>query len=157
DIAESDVEGLTLIIGAGATIPGRVRWDGKPSLEGEELQVLLQLETMRFYSGASARVEANQQFTLRDVSEAEYRVSANGISKDCYLKEILYGDTRAKDDAITVSKGAGAPLEITISSRGARLQGAVVDKDGLAATGVWVVAVPDEARRGNFRLFKSQT
>jgi len=33
----------------------------------------------------------------------------------------------------------------------------VVDKDGLPAAGVWVVAVPDEARRTNFRLFKEQT
>jgi hypothetical protein len=46
---------------------------------------------------------------------------------------------------------------VTISSRGARLQGAVVDKDGLPGAGVWVVAVPDEARRTNFKLFKSQT
>src|SRR4030095_1807099 len=87
----------------------------------------------------------------------EFRVGASGISKDCYLKEIQYGDTRAKDDTITVSKGGGAPLEITISSRGARVQGAVVNQDGLPAAGVWVVAVPDESRRSNSCLFKSQT
>ena len=56
-----------------------------------------------------------------------------------------------------MNKGGGAQLEITISSRGARVQGTVVDKDGLPAAGVWVVAVPDEARRTSFRLFKSQT
>jgi len=156
DIAESDLEGITLTIGSGTTIPGRVRWEGKPSLEGDELQVTLEPEMMRFWVGGSARVQ-NQQYTLKDVNDGEYRVSANGISKDCYLKEIQYGDTRAKDDIITVNKGGGAQLEITISSRGARVQGTVVDKDGLPAAGVWVVAVPDEARRTSFRLFKAQT
>jgi hypothetical protein len=46
---------------------------------------------------------------------------------------------------------------VTIRSRRARVQGSVIDKDGLPATGVRVVAVPNEARRRNFKLFKSQT
>jgi hypothetical protein len=91
------------------------------------------------------------------VNGGEFRVGASGLSKDCYFQEIQYGDTRSKDDTITVSKGGGAPLEITISSRGARVQGAVANQDGLPAAGVWVVAVPDEARRSTSRLFKSQT
>src|SRR4030095_9866494 len=70
---------------------------------------------------------------------------------------MIYGGTYAPDDTISVSKGGGAPLEVTSSSRGARIQGAVTDKEGLPAAGVWVVAVPDQARRLNFRLFKSQT
>jgi hypothetical protein len=37
------------------------------------------------------------------------------------------------------------------------VQGAAVDNDGLPAPGAWVVAVPEEARRGNSRLFKAQT
>jgi len=62
-----------------------------------------------------------------------------------------------KEDVINVSKGANPALEITVSSCGARVQGSVVDKDGLPAAGVWVAAVPDEARRTTLRLFKSQT
>ena len=32
-----------------------------------------------------------------------------------------------------------------------------MNQDGLPAAGVWVVAVPDEGRRSDSRLFKSQT
>jgi protocatechuate 3,4-dioxygenase beta subunit len=156
DIAGSDVE-VALSIGAGTAIPGRVRWEGKPSLEGDELQVFLESETLQNWVGISARVGANQQFTLKDVNEGKYRVQTNGLSRDCYIKEVVYGDTRAKDDTISVSKGGGAPLEITLSSRGARVEGAAVDHDGLPAPGAWVVAVPEEAQRGNSRLFKAQT
>jgi protocatechuate 3,4-dioxygenase beta subunit len=157
DVAEDDVEGIALSIGIGMSISGQVRWEGKPSLGGDELQISLQPEMIRFWSGSSARVKANQQFTIKDVNEGDYRVIASGMSKDCYLKEIQYGDTRAKDDTIRVNKGGGAALEITISSRGARVQGAVVNPDGLPAAGVWVVAVPDADRRSNSRWFGAQT
>jgi hypothetical protein len=157
DVVESDVEGMTLTLGAGATISGRIRWEGKPSLKRDELQIYLQSTFGAFFGGSSARAQANLQFALTDVNEGEYRVIANGLSEDCYVKEIEYGETRSKDDTIAVSKGAGSQLELTISSRGARVQGVVADSDGLPAAGVWVVAVPDQARRGNSRLFKSQT
>jgi len=157
DIGESDVEGVLLTIGTGAMVSGRVVWEGKPSLERDELWInVLPTEAM-FMWGGQARVDANQQFTLKDLVEGDFRLQLSGTSKNCYLKQIAYGQTFAKDDVISVSKGPNPVLEITISSRGARVQGNVTDKDGLPAAGIWVVAVPDEARRTNFRLFKSQT
>jgi hypothetical protein len=157
EVGERDVDGVTLSIGAGATIPGRIRWEGTPSVDQEGISVFLQPTETTFLWGGSVRVEASQQFTLNNVAEGEYRVRIMGAKKDCYVKEVVYGYTYARDDAISVSKGGGAQLEVTISSRGARIQGSVTDKDGLPAAGVWVVAVPDQARRFNFRLFKSQT
>jgi protocatechuate 3,4-dioxygenase beta subunit len=156
DVAESDVEGVSLVIAAGVTIQGRVVWDGNPSLERNELTIhAALLDTAAL--GGSAPVEANQQFTLKDLTDGDARVQVLGASKDCYVKQITFGQIFVKDDVISVSKGTNPALEITVSSRGARVQGAVVDKDGLPAAGVWVVAVPDIARRTTQRLFKSQT
>jgi hypothetical protein len=61
------------------------------------------------------------------------------------------------DDEFNVIRGTQATLEVTISSRGAHIQGMVKDADGLPASGVWVVLVPDEARRNEFHLFKQRT
>jgi len=156
DVGESDVEGVSLVVATGVTIQGRVVWDGNPSLERNELTIHAALvETAAL--GGSAQVEANQQFTLKDLIDGDARVQVLGASKDCYVKQITFGQMFVKDDVISVSKGANPALEITVSSRGARVQGAVVDKDGLPAAGVWVVAVPDTARRMTQRLFKSQT
>jgi hypothetical protein len=157
DVGESDLEGVQLTIGTGATIQGRFVWDGKPSLEGNELSITSTGLESTFLPGGMARVESNQQFTLRDLIEGEVRLQVSGVSKDCYVKQITFGQTLIKDDVISVAKGANPALEITVSSRGARVQGSVADKDGLPAVGVWVVAVPDEARRTTLRLFKSQT
>jgi hypothetical protein len=56
-----------------------------------------------------------------------------------------------------VVRGAPAPLEITISSHGARVQGAISAADGLPAVGVWVVLVPEAKNREQYRLYKTQT
>lgn len=157
DIGDSDLEGVSLVIGAGATIPGNIRWEGKPSLERDELTVSIQSADMSMMWRDPSRVESNQQFTAKDVGDGDYKVVVNGLGKDCYIKDTVYGETHSAEGLISVSKGGGEHLEVVVSSRGARVQGAVVDKDGLPATGVWVVAVPDEARRTNFRLFKEQT
>jgi len=157
DVGESDVEGILLTIGSGATVPGRVVWEGEPSLERDELLINLSATETIYAWGSKARVDSSHKFTLKDLMESDFRVQVSGASKDCYIKQITYGQTFVKDDVIGVSNGANPPLEITISSRGARVQGTATNNDGLPAAGVWVVAVPDEPRRANFRLFKSQT
>ena len=102
-------------------------------------------------------MDANQQFALKDLMDGDSRVQVPGVSNDCYGKQTTFGQVFVKDDVINVSKGSNPALEITISSRGARVQGSVVDKDALPATGVWAVAVPEAAWRTTRRLFQSQT
>ena len=77
-----------------------------------------------------------------------------GQSKDCYVKSLRYGSSDALQAGFTVLRGIPASLEVTISSRGARVQGAVTDQDNLPVTGVWVVLVPDEAHRDQSRLYQ---
>jgi len=157
DVGESDVDGLLLTIGAGGVVQGRVVWDGKPSLERDDLWVQVNAVDGGFLWNQGARVDEKRAFTLKNLAEGDLRLTVGGASKDCYVKQITFGQTLAKDDVISLSKESNPALEITLSSRGARVQGAATDRDGLPAAGVWVVAVPDEARRGNSRLFKSQT
>lgn len=158
EVADTDVEGVSVVIGPGLAISGRILWDGKPSSDGNEATVYAQLagDGSQMHAGRG-HVEANQQFVLKGAIEGDLYIEMSGISKDCYVKQITFGQTFVKDDVISVAKGGNPPLEITISSRGARVAGGVVDQDGLPAAGVWVVAVPDEARRSTRRLFKKQT
>ena len=157
DVGEGDVDGVELIIGTGATVQGRIVWEGKPSLERDELLIHASPTETAFVWGGGGRVDANGQFVLKDMMAGDLRVQVFGASKDCYVKQITYGQTFVQDDVIGLSAGANPALEITLSSRGARVEGNATDKDGLPAAGVWVVAVPEEARRKNFRFFKSQT
>lgn len=159
DVGNADVSGVTLTLGTGLNITGQVFWDGQPSIESNELSVALRpTDTGRnYWGGEGARVDSNHSFTLKDVSEAAYNVELWGQSKDCYIKEVRYGTSSVLDEGFTVTRSNPSSLEITVSSRGARLQGAVSDEDGLPAAGVQVVLVPEAARRGLHRLYKSVT
>ena len=157
DVGNTNVEGLKLTLGAGVTISGQIFWDGHPSMEKDELTVSLEpLDGLPFSRG-DARVGPTNSFALKDVSEGVYRAELDGPSKDCYIKDMRYGQTSALEDGLTITRGTPAKLEVTISSRGAHLQGSVADVDGLPATGVWVVLVPEETLRRQSRLYKAGT
>jgi len=156
-VGNADVEGLTVTIGPGVNIPGRVAWEGKPSLEKAGLTVGAAPPGPVYVWAESAEVDTSNQFTLRDVSEGEFRLTVAGMSKDCYVKEARFGDAPLPDMSFRVVKGSAGPLEITVSSLGARVDGTVTNEESLAVAGVWVVAVPEEAKRKQHYLFKSIT
>jgi hypothetical protein len=157
DISSFDVEGIQLMPLPGMDIRGQLVWDRKPSLEKDALILSVRPADSTFQFGAQARVAPNGAFSLRDVPESLYRLSSTGQSQDCYLRSIRYAGMEISDDEFNVIRGTQATLEVTISSRGAHVQGMVKDADGLPASGVWVVLVPDEARRNKFHLFKQRT
>jgi hypothetical protein len=99
------------------------------------------------FPGTNAEVDDNNQFTLKDVHDGEFRLDAWGISNDCYIKEVRYSDTIVPDATIRVAKDAVGSLEITLSSRGAHVQGTVLNEDTLPAVGAWAVAIPEKKTR----------
>jgi hypothetical protein len=157
EVGSADVEGLAVTIAPGISINGRIIWDGKPSLDKDELTVTPMPVDLNFIFRSSTRVTQGNFFTLKDIGEGTYLAEVGGESKDCYIKNVQYGSSSALEDGFTVVRAAPATLEITISSHGARVQGTVADKDGLPAAGVWVVLVPELAHRTQDRLYKTLT
>jgi len=153
EVGNANVENANLTITPGITVPGRVVWDGKASMDRDELLVSIAPTDSRISFYGPARVMGNS-FVLKDVFDGTYRLGVLGQSKDCYVKSLRYGSSDALQGGFTVLRGIPASLEVTISSRGARVQGAVTDNDNLPITGVWVVLVPDEAHRDQSRLYQ---
>jgi protocatechuate 3,4-dioxygenase beta subunit len=156
DVTNIDAEGIQLTPLPGVDVRGQVIWDPKPSLDRDALTLSVRPADSTFQFGAQARAAPNGAFLLRDVTEGLYRLATSGQSQDCYLKSIRYAGMEVSDDEFNVIRGTQATLEVTISSRGARVQGTAKDADGLPAAGVWVVLVPGEAHRHEFHLFKQQ-
>ena len=155
DVGNGDVDGVALTIAPGVPVSGHIQWDGQPSLLGRgELQVYLRAAESEQAYGGSAKVTGDA-FTVKEISEGTYRLNVFGQSQDCFLKAVRFGGVESLDDGFTVRRGVDAALEVTLSSRGARIQGAVTDADNLPAAGVWVVLVPDEPRRKHFWQYKS--
>jgi hypothetical protein len=157
EVGNADVEGINLTIAPGVAVSGHVTWDGKPSLERDELTVYASAVDSVMSSVSPARITSGDLFVLRDVSEGTYRLRVIGQSKDCYLKAVRYGTRDGLDDGFTLIRGTQASLEVTISPQGARVQGTITDADRVPAAGLRVVLVPDEAHRGQLRLYKQAT
>jgi hypothetical protein len=77
-----------------------------------------------------------------------------GLSEDCYIKEVKFGETVLPDVELRV-RGAGANLEISVNSQDARVEGAVLNTDSLPVSGAWVAVIPEEEKRKFLRLYKS--
>jgi Carboxypeptidase regulatory-like domain len=158
DVGEADVGGVSLTIASGMTINGQILWDGPAcSQEGDFLVMPMPVDRTAVYTSGSTRVDAKNTFTLKDMNDGTYRVNVWGVSKDCFVKDVQYGGASAYELGFTVIHGATSTLEITLSSRGARLQGNILDGDNLPTAGVWVVLVPDPKHRTRFDLYKRQT
>ena len=160
NVANADVNGLSLLIGPGVDISGQVLWDGKPSLEGAErpsIHLAPADESTVPVWGKDAHVEEKNQFTLKELPPGNFRIDVNGISKDCYIKDVQFGENALPDHVLHIKRGVNGDLNITISSRGARLKGIVVNDESLPTAGVWVVAVPEESKRGLRYLYKAVT
>lgn len=157
DVSTADVDGVMLTFGPGLTISGSILWAGNPSYSNETLSVrLTSSERIGFWNGNGSRIAENNQFTLKEVPDGLFNVEVSGLSKDCYIKEVRYGDSALPDTEIRVSRGASSDLEITVSSRGARIEGTVLTEESLPASGFWVVAVPEESKRKFGRLYKAE-
>lgn len=156
EVSSADVEGITITITPGTDIPGRIIWEGAPSLEQDDLFVTLESPEMTINFGGSSRVTGNT-FLLKGVSEGAYMPRIWGQGKDCYTKDVQYAGASALEDGFTLGRAAPGTLEITISSRGARVRGSVTDSDGLPAAGVQVVLVPERSRRAQYRSYETQT
>jgi len=153
EVGNADVESANLAIAPGIAIPGRIVWDGKPSMDRDELLASIAPTDSRISFNSPARVVGGS-FVLKDVFDGTYRLSVMGQSKDCYVQSIRYGSNEALEGGFTVVRGTQPSLEVTISSRGARVEGVVTDQDKHPITGVWVVLVPDPSRRDQSHLYR---
>jgi hypothetical protein len=154
EVTNNDADGIQLVLTPGMNVSGQIIWDPKPTGLPPPVQVLLRGADTPSAFGSDARVNSNGTFLLQNVSEGVFQLLTYGMSRDHYLKSLRVGGTEVPGDEINLIRGTPNALEITISSRGAHVQGSVVDEDSLPAVGVWVVLVPDAKRRSEARLFK---
>jgi hypothetical protein len=155
DVGNANVEGLQIILTPGIPIAGHVHWDGTPASQNQDIHLILRNVDSDLPDGGYATVLADGSFNFREVNDGTYRLISWGLCQDCYLANVSYGGFDSTQGEIKVRHSTDSSLEITYSTRGARVQGAVSDSDGLPSAGVSVVLVPDVTQRGDARLYRS--
>jgi hypothetical protein len=152
EVGATDLDGIELAFEAPANISGHVTWDRKPPDSKKSLTVYLKGDEENYLGTQTAEIQADGSFELKGVGADAYSLNVAGDLPDAYLKSAQYGSVNALDPFRTIS-GAGPSLELVLSSRGAHLQGTVMNSDPVPVGNVWVALVPDDPNRKQKRLY----
>jgi hypothetical protein len=152
ETANSNVEGVTVQVGPGLTIRGRVHLSPGGGLDLSHLGVSLQ-PAENYMGGAGAQVTAEGTFVLENVSDGTYRVNVGGFPEEFYLQSAQLGGVDVLAPGLTVSHtDLPGILDIGLSSDGGRVDGVVL-KDQQPVGNATVVLVPDPPNRNRSDLY----
>jgi hypothetical protein len=156
DVANSNLDDISLTISSGVELVGRVAIEGREPFDLSALRVGLAEAESDFPYVRPAEVKADGSFKFTDVSMGSYEVNVAGQPPGAYLKSARSNGEDILNGKLDVSPGGSrGPLEIVLSWAGHQLDGAVTDEDGLPIPGAMVVLIPSGDRRKQYRLYKS--
>ncbi len=155
EVGTSDIDGINLVLTAGAQIFGRLRVEGDTQVALSNLQVFFPpSDRSSGFGFLEASVKADGSFLFPNVPDGEYRIEVLNLPEEFYLKSLRLGGESVLETGLKVSSGqAAGSLEMVISSAGGQVEGSVT-KEGQPFSGARVVLVPESSRRGQTRLFK---
>jgi len=159
EVADANLDGITLTVAPGVNIKGRLRVEGKLDSSVGSFQVSLSPKNTRPYLGGipSDAAKPNGSFVLKNASDDEYEINVDGLPGGYFLKSARLDGVDALTAGVTIdAKQAPGLLDILVSPDGARIDG-VVSKDQQPFQGASVTLVPEPPHRGEKRLFKSTT
>jgi carboxypeptidase family protein len=162
EVNNTSVDDVSLVFAPGIELTGRILLEGRETWNFTGVYVHLNDPEQYFRWGRHAAVRPNGTLTIEDVLEGKYQVNVGGeteaFSPDFYLKAARANGEDILEKGLTIGAGSSrGPLEIVLSSAGARIEGTVTDENDLPCAGAVVALVPEGARRTKFRLYKDTT
>jgi Carboxypeptidase regulatory-like domain len=144
EVGGENIESLTITVGIGATIQGRVNIRGPKTVSLDRIDIgLIPVDEDEPFGGRGV-VRKDGTFEIKSVHDGNYAVSVWSLEHGSYVQSIRHGtdDVLEKGLQIVGDSSAGK-LEVIISSDGAQLEGTVTDDDGAAMIGAQVRLDPD--------------
>jgi Carboxypeptidase regulatory-like domain len=157
EVMGENIESLTISLGGGATIQGRIRVDGASSLSMDRVGLMLLSDDEDGQIGGHADVKKDGSFEIKSVHDGSYSVHLWGLDRDAYVKSVRRGPDDLLDKGLQVEGNASGRIELVVASDGAQLDGAVADDDG-PVIGARVRIVPDPLTAYNrMRIHRTTT
>jgi len=142
EVGGENIEGVTISLGVGATIPGRVKVDGSSPGALERIQLTMIPIDEDGQLSAHCEVKKDGSFEFKAVHDGTYRLGAWGLGNDAYIKSARRGADDVLEKGLQVEGNSSPRLEVTLGSDGAKLDGSVNDEDG-PVIGARVRLAPD--------------
>jgi len=160
DVAGSDVDGLLITVGAGASIRGRLRVEGQALAalgNLERLQVTLRPATTGTTSNQHRAMTADGVFRLDNLSPGDYFTTVQPLPPGYYVKSARLDQVDALEQPLAISGTLSGTLDVLLSRSSGRVDGTVVDSRGQGVPGVQAVLVPAQRMRWRVDLFRTAT
>jgi hypothetical protein len=157
DVFGGDIDNMILTVTTGVSIPGRIRMDSNEPLPRVSLVFQRPSGGPGLFSLLGGRVQpdADGTFSLPGVTPGEYRLTLTGLPPDAYVRDARLENKDALEGLTILDRVDGA-LDVTLSMKSARIDGAVTTADGKPAVNVQAILVPERLRNRQ-DLYKTAT
>ena len=142
EVGGDNLDGITISLGGGITIQGRIKIDGSSSLAFDRLHLsLMPVDEDDPLSGHS-EVKKDGSFEFKAIHDGGYALGVWGLEDNAYVKSVRRGPDDVLEKGVQVGGNSSGRLEVTLGSDGAKLEGSVSDDDG-SVIGARVRLLPD--------------
>lgn len=147
-VADADVQGVTIPVSAGVNLAGRVRVDPQRPFDYSKLVVAAMPTDGAGFGGQGAQVRPDGGFTLENVAAGNYRLNVSGYPEEYYLKAVRFGGGDVLDTGLSVDATSGAvQIDVVLSSGGSTVSGTVMNDEKPAQATVFLVPDPPHRER----------
>ena len=163
EVIDRDIQGLTLALGSGASITGRIVSENEePTLNWRRISVATRSAEggRRGFGGGGRPIEEDFSFRISNLPGGLYRLSVNLPPGNHYVESIRAQGQDIIDRLIEMNDHEQlSGVEVRVSANGSRISGLVQSEaDGKAVDGATVlVFAADPRQRGGFSRFTRTT
>ena len=151
-LESADQTGIQLTLAPGEELTGKLELVGDPAA-GESTKHTVRLEAgawgNQFGQGdlAAAEVAPDGSFHITGIAPGKFKPVVEPMPENGFLKEVTLDNTRMADNVLDFTQGVGGSrLTITVSRKGGRISGRVLDKDGQPTAGLVMVFLASDAK-----------
>ncbi|MCW5977051.1 MAG: carboxypeptidase regulatory-like domain-containing protein [Bryobacteraceae bacterium] len=161
-VGSANVEGVTIALSPGTTIPGQVviEGDNAAAVDFSEKRTRIFLEPVDrgFFGGSMpGLVKTDGTFELENVAPGEYRLRLMPAPDGGYVAGVLFGDLDVGLRPFEILSGMQGPFKIRLRMTAATIAGAVKDNKGQPAPNVRVIVAPELSKRAEEDRFRLES
>ena len=159
EVGSGDIDDVTLAVGPGVTVTGRVHLDGDTGALPPSVQVsLLPYDSMMPVFGPlpNGKLSPDGTFRFEAVTPTRYSVNISGLLDGFYARSIRSGNVDVLANGLEIGGMPPEALDIVVSPNAPQLTGLVQDANQQPLSGATVVLIPQEKeRRERGALFRT--
>ncbi len=127
EVSGADVDNLTIAVGGGITIPGRIQVEGTapPAFGFDRIALALNPTSGVVTLGSVlqiARPASDGAFSLEKVNAGEYRFAIQGLPPAMYVKSARFDQTDILASGFTVTDRSPGTLQVVVSANSGQIR-----------------------------------